>query len=139
MQSSSLMRRRILTILISTTIFTSCVSEPKFEITPLYLDDTQTQTINGRRLAMRADYFLVESGSFNNHGIQDFIADYFSRTDSLKTKYSYYEMKFYKESSRVNAEELRKFPDNLKWKLLRDETPIANYDFQFGRLMPKLK
>ena len=118
--------------------FIGCVSEPKFEVTPLYLDDTQTQTINGRQLTMRTDYFLVENGSFNNHGIQDFLADYVSRTDSLKTHYAYYEMKFYKKSGSINAEELQKLPENLRWKFFRDETPLAKYDFQFGRLMPKL-
>ena len=75
MKSSSLIKIFALTCLLRVAILTSCFGKPEFKIIPLYLDDTQTQTINGRRLTMRTDYFLVYNNSFNGHGIRDFVAD----------------------------------------------------------------
>lgn len=129
------MRQLILGILISFIFLNnSCYSQNKMKITPLVmLTEFDTMKIEYKQASYRFDYYMIEG--IDDNQIRQSIYDYvIKHIDSSFLRLDQYEMVFYRKSSNVNLENIMNTPENLRYKTVLYDKPVAEYIWFHGKL-----
>ena len=112
-------------IVLSFLYLLSCNSQKKFEIRQVLLEEDSLS---------RTEYFLILGDLPYTPELKDSIRKYVKIAyEPMAKNYNHFHLLFYKPSSELNLEEIKKMPSNLKWKLFTHEPAFVTYYFYYGR------